>query len=688
MAGHGIAMGKKEKFDSASFVKVIKSAKRYYPLIIISTIFAIGAAVCTIIGPDKIQDLVKIITKGIPTQTNPFVTIDLAEFARLATTLVIIYIVGALLGYAQQYIMAEVTQRTSKKLRAEISLKINKLPLKYFDTTTKGDILSRVTNDVDTISQTLGSNIANLLNAIVLFFGVLVMMFKTNYILSFVTIGTSIIGFVAMSFIVVKSQKHFNNRQKFIGDVNGSSEETFTNFKVIKSYNSVDTESVRFNSHVDDLYHATWRANFLSGLMMPIMVFTGNLAYALIFIVGILTKGMSGIDMLGTLAAFAIYSKLFSQPLSTFAQSINQLQQCSAAGKRVFELLEEKEILDESKKDTKLTKVRGDVEFRNVRFAYDPNKVIIKNFTAKLKAGQKVAIVGPTGAGKTTMVNLLMRFYEIMTPRFIINNKITDYKVFIEGHSVKFKFDNDGYLFIDGINTNNKFNDNKYPKNIDLSFNQFFEINGTKNKLPLVTGNDLDNIKDIPLGIAYYGDIFIDSVPIKALTRNNIHDLFDMILQDTWLFNGTIKENLIYNKNSVSEDKLNEVCNAVGLTHFVDTLPNRYETVLGDVDSLSEGQKQQLTIARAMIKDSPLLILDEATSNVDTRTELVIQEAMDRLTKGRTSFVIAHRLSTIKNADVILVMRDGDIVEVGNHNELLSKNGFYASLYNSQFVKI
>lgn len=675
------SMGKKEKFDSASFAKLMKFMSRYNILIFISILCAVASAVCTIIGPDKINELVNIITAGLMGR------MDMDKFTKIAITLVVIYASGAIFGYIQQYVMAEVTQRASRLFRTKISFKINRLPLKYFDTTTKGDILSRVTNDVDTISQTLGSNIANLFNSVVLFIGVLVMMFKTNYILSFVTIGSSIIGFVLMGVIIAKSQKHFDLRQKYIGETNGHAEEAFTNFKIIKAFNASLIEKVRFNKHVDDIYHSTWRANFLSGLMMPIMVFSGNLGYAMIFIVGglLIFNGNKAVTI-GTLSAFIIYAKLFSQPLSTLAQSMSQLQQASAAGKRVFELLEQNEIINENSKKGKLDKVKGDVEFRNVRFSYDANKIIIKNFTAKLKAGQKIAIVGPTGAGKTTMVNLLMRFYEIKAPRLIINNQISEYKVFDVGQSIRLMFDNNGYLFINGEITKYKFDN--YIKNKEITFNGDLLSSIKEFKLPIVTGNDIDKIKNIKLGIAYYGDIFIDNTPIKYLTRNNIHDLFDMILQDTWLFNGTIKENLIYNKKEVSTKELIKVINAVGLTHFINTLPDGLDTVLGDIDSLSEGQKQQLTIARAMIKNSPLLILDEATSNVDTRTELVIQEAMDKLTKGRTSFVIAHRLSTIRNADIILVMREGDIVEVGNHKQLLKKNGFYAKIYNSQFEQI
>ncbi|MCH5171909.1 MAG: ABC transporter ATP-binding protein [Erysipelotrichales bacterium] len=585
----------KEKFDAKSFKKILLYAKPYFFIIIIAMIFAVGGAITTIIGPDKIMDLVGLISDGIFAAS-----IDMTGFMKVVISLICIYGVGAIANYAQQYLMAIVTQKTSKRLRTDIDKKINKLPLAYFDNTTKGDILSRVTNDVDTISQTLGSSIANLVSSIVLFIGVIIAMFSKNWLLSLVTIGSSIFGFILMSVILVFSQKYFVKRQVYLGDMNGQIEEIYTNYSTVKSYNAAKLEKAKFKKHNENIYGVTWKAQFMSGLMMPIMTFVGNLGYVLIFVVGvsiILNGGKEvGID---TLMGFIIYARLFSQPLSNFAQSMTSIQQASAASRRVFEILEQKELSDESEKTEKLENVIGNVEFKNVHFGYLEDKVIIHDFSAKCKAGQKIAIVGPTGAGKTTIVNLLMRFYEMNS-----------------------------------------------------------------------------------------GDIVIDGKSIKDLTRENVHDLFDMILQDTWLFNGTVRDNLVYNKTGVSDKKLDEVCKAVGLSHFIRTLPNGYDTFLSDVNSLSEGQRQQLTIARAMIKDSPLLILDEATSNVDTRTELIIQNAMDELTKGRTSFVIAHRLSTIRNADMILVLKDGDIVEQGNHEKLLAKNGFYAELYNSQFVNI
>ncbi len=584
----------KEKFDAQSLKKILIYCKPYLPIIIVSLICAIIGSITTIIGPEKVSDLINIIVDGIVTG------IDMHAFIQIAVFLLCIYVAGAIFNYIQQFLMADVTQKTSKNLRTDIIKKINKLPLKFFDTSSTGDILSRVTNDVDTISQTLGSSTANLISALVLFVGVIIMMFKTNWILALVTIFVSLFGFMFMAIILKHSQKYFNRMQICLGELNGHVEEVFSNYQVVKSYNAVDNESEKFKRYNKNIFSVSCKAQFLSSMMQPIMAFVGNLSFVLIFAVGvaIALNGGHGVT-LGTLSAFIIYAQLFTQPLTTLAQSMTSIQQASAASRRVFEMLDAKELDDETNKTLQLTDIKGKVEFKNVKFGYSENKVVIKNFSAQISPGQKVAIVGPTGAGKTTIVNLLMRFYE------------TD-----------------------------------------------------------------------------EGDILIDDVSIKDLTRQNVHNLFDMILQDTWLFAGTVRENLVYNKHNVPDSKLDEVCKAVGLSHFINTLPNGYDTVLSDVSIISEGQKQQITIARAMIKDSPLLILDEATSNVDTRTEQVIQQAMDNLTKGRTSFIIAHRLSTIKNADIIFVLRDGDIVESGTHHELLEKNGFYAELYNSQFADV
>lgn len=585
--------GTKEKLDIKAIKKLLAYCKLYLPAIIIAIIFAVTSAIMQIIGPNKIQELIEIIQDGLTSIDG----INMDDFMIIVISLITIYAVGALASYLQQFIMATVTQKTSNRLRRDINDKINLLPLKYFDTTTRGDILSRVTNDVDTISQTLGSTIANLVNAITLFLGVIIMMFYVNWVLALITIGTSIFGFIIMFSFMGISQKYFNKRQMNLGEMNGQIEEVYSNHNVIKSYNAEEEVINKFNKINNELYQNNFKSQFIAGTMHPIMTFAGNLSYALIFIVGIamVLNGSTSVSF-AIIVSFTIYARLFSSPLQTIAQSMSSLQQTSAASNRVFKMLDEEELINEEGKDLVLNNVEGNVEFQNVHFGYEDNKTIINDFSVKLSKGQKVAIVGPTGAGKTTIVNLLMRFYEVNS-----------------------------------------------------------------------------------------GDILIDNVSIKDMKRENVRDLFDMILQDTWLFKGTIRQNLVYNKENVSEEELDKVCKAVGLSHFIKTLPNGYDTMLDDTLILSEGQKQQLTIARAMIKDSPLLILDEATSSVDTRTELVIQKAMDELTKGRTSFVIAHRLSTIKNADIILVLKDGDIIEKGTHNELLSLNGFYSELYNSQF---
>lgn len=589
---HRQVMSSNEKTDLKSLKKLAAYIKNYIPIMAIALVCAIAGAMASIIGPEKISDLMNLIIDGIMTG------IDLDAVAKVAFTLVAIYLTGAALTYAQQFIMATVTQKTTRKLRTDIDNKLKRLPLRFFDRTSKGDILSRVTNDADTISQTLSTSLANLVSSLALFAGVIFKMFTTNVILALVTIGSSLVGFALMVVILKKSQKYFNRKQSDLGRMNGQIEEVYTNHNIVHAFGGKKKERKIFNETNEKLYDSNWRSQWLSGMMMPIMAFSGNLAYALVFIVGVaIIIGGSGAVTLGTIVAFVIYAKMFSQPLSTIAQAMTSFQQASAASKRIFELLSEEEMPDESGKTNRIEAVKGDVEFEHVRFGYDPKKTIIHDFSASVKAGQKVAIVGPTGAGKTTMVNLLMRFY------------------------------------------------------------------------------DPDS-----------GDILIDGVSVGSMKREEVHDLFDMILQDTWLFEGTIRENLVYNKKNVTDVELDRACKAVGLKHFIETLSKGYDTMISDNLNLSEGQKQQLTIARAMIKDAPLLILDEATSSVDTRTEIVIQEAMDRLTKGRTSFVIAHRLSTIRNADIILVMRDGDIVEQGNHEELLEQNGFYAELYNSQFV--
>ena len=588
MPPHGNMRGmKKEKLDVKSLKKLFIYAKKYVPALVIGIIFAIGASITSIIGPNKIKELV----------SNIY---DLDKFTPIAITLAIIYGVGILLGYMQSLITSIVTQKLSRRLRTDVNSKLNRLPLSYFDSHARGAILSIVTNDVDTIGQSLSQSLASIFSSIVLFFGVVIMMFYTSWILALVTIGASFFGFAGIIFISGFSQRHFNRRQQALAEMNADIEEIYTNHQLVVTYNAKDEEIKRFSSINNKLYNANWKSQFLGGLMMPMMNFSGNLAYSLIFIVGIsifIASGQNDFNILGTLISFTIYARLFTQPLQSISQNITSMQQASAASRRVFAFFSEEEVIDEKDKASLTSETLGNVEFKNVKFSYVPEKEIIHDFNASIKAGQKIAIVGPTGAGKTTIVNLLMRFYDVLS----------------------------GEILIDGINTN-------------------------------------------------------------SIKREDVRNNFDMILQDTWLFDGTIRENLVFNNPNVSDEKVYKAIEAVGLKHYVESLPEGIDTKISGTMSLSEGQKQQFTIARAIIKDAPMLILDEATSNVDTRTEVVIQNAMDSLTKGRTSFVIAHRLSTIKNADLILVMNNGDIIEMGKHNELLMKNGFYAELYNSQFA--
>ncbi len=526
--------------------------------------------------------------------------INLDSIFRLAIFLVILYIVAYFANFFQGFIMATVNQRVSQNLRSAISTKINKLPLKYFDTTSYGEVLSRVTNDVDTIGQALNNSVSTLVGAVALFIGSLIMMFVTNWIMALSGVVATIIGFALMILIISKSQKYFIEQQAVLGEVNGLVEETYSGQEIIKAYNAEEETKTIFNKENSRLYKSAWKSQFYSGLMQPLMNFIGNFGYVVVCVVGAVLVYYKIIDF-AVIIAIMIYIRLFTQPLAQISQGVTNLQSAAAASERVHEFLEQDELKDESNLtkfiDTK--SVKGDVEFRNVKFGYVPEKIIIKDFSAKIKAGQKVAIVGPTGAGKTTLVNLLMKFYDV-----------TD------------------------------------------------------------------------------GDILIDGISIKELTRENVHDLFGMVLQDTWLFQGSIKDNIRYSKENVTDEQIINACKECGIDHFVKTMPEGYDTILDDNTNISAGQKQLLTIARAMVENAPMLILDEATSSVDTRTEILIQQAMDKLTENRTSFVIAHRLSTIKNSDMILVMKDGDIVEMGNHEELLKKNGFYAELYNSQFDSV
>lgn len=524
---------------------------------------------------------------------------DMDKIKSIAILLACLYIISAIFSYVEGLSMIKVANGYAKKLRSSISEKINKLPLKFFDHNLSGDILSRVTNDVDTITQSLNNSLSTLVSSITLFIGSIIMMFVTNYIMAITAIVSSLIGFILMFIILNKSQRYFTARQRELGKLNGYIEEVYSGLNVVRSCNAKDETINEFDKLNDKLYDCNRKSQFLSGLMQPIMGFIGNFSYVAVCIVGALLVSKSVISF-GVIVAFIMYVRLFTNPLSQIAQAMTSMQSTAAASERVFGLLEEVEMDSENDITKKLDKhkVKGNIEFKNVKFGYDKDKIIINDFTAKVKAGEKIAIVGPTGAGKTTMVNLLMKFYDI---------------------------------------------------------------------------ND--------------GDILIDGTSIKELKRDNIHSLFTMVLQDTWLFNGTVKENIIYNQKNVSNKKVEDVCKVVGVDHFIKTLPNGYDSIISDNDSVSSGQRQLLTIARGMISDSPFLILDEATSNVDTRTEELVQKAMDKLMENKTSFIIAHRLSTIKNADLILVMKDGNIIEQGNHNELMKKNGFYANLYNSQFEK-
>ena len=576
--------------QKGSLIKLFHYCRKYLPLILIALIGASIGTVLTLFGPDKLSEMTDLITGGL------FGSMDLEAIADIGWTLVIIYGVSFILSLGQGLIMANITQRISKQLRTALSDKVNKLPMAYYNNTTTGDILSRVTNDIDTIGQTLNQSIGMLVTAMCLFIGSLIMMFKTNVIMSLTAILSILLGFVLMMLLMKTSQKYFLSQQESLGAINGHVEEVYSGHFIVKAYNGENQMREAFETINENLRDSAYKAQFLSGLMMPMMMFIGNLGYVAVCIVGAVLAMNDKISF-GVIVAFIMYIRYFTQPLAQMAQAAQSLQSASAASHRVFEFLEAEEMEDERHKQQKLTSATGKVEFKNVQFSYSKHgKPVIKNFSTLAKPGQKIAIVGPTGAGKTTLVNLLMRFNE---------------------------------------------------------------ING--------------------------GDILIDDVSIHDLTRENIHDLFCMVLQDTWLFEGSIKENLIYNQDHITDEQVQQACQAVGLHHFIETLHDGYDTILNDKVNLSAGQKQQLTIARAMLKQAPMLILDEATSSVDTRTELLIQQAMDQLMEGRTSFVIAHRLSTIKNADVILVLKDGDILESGNHEDLLAKNGFYAELYNSQF---
>ena len=580
-----------KEFSKQGLKNLAVYLKKYYVAIFISLLFAVAGSAITVYSPDKVSEITDLITQGILSGIN------MDKINEICIFLVGLYVISIILSYSQSFIMGTITEKTTNKLRSDITNKINKLPLKYYDKTTVGDVLSRVTNDVDTIGQTLNRSMSSLVSGVSLLIGSLFMMFTTNVILTVTAIVSTLIGFVLMGLIVSKSQAYFEKQQQFLGQINGHIEEIYTGHSVIKVYNAQEKTNKEFKELNDKLRDAGWKAQFISGLMMPLMAFVGNFGYVAVCVVGAMLAFNNKISF-GVIVAFMLYIRLFTQPLGQLAQVATSLQSTSAASKRVFEFLEEEEMVDESNNTASIEDVKGNVSFENVKFGYNEDKLIIKDFSVDIKAGQKVAIVGPTGAGKTTLVNLLMKFYDVNS-----------------------------------------------------------------------------------------GKIIIDGVAIQDLSREKVHDLFCMVLQDTWLFEGTIRDNITYNKKDVSESVIVAACKAVGIDHCIRTLPQGYDTVLDDNTNLSAGQKQLITIARAMVKNAPLLILDEATSSVDTRTEILIQEAMDKLSEGKTSFVIAHRLSTIKNADVILVMKDGDIIESGNHEELLKLNGFYAELYNSQFEK-
>ena len=580
----GIGGVLKELFTYSSKLKVPSA---------VAFLFAVAGAVLTIIGPNLLSQITDLISDALGGE------IDLAAIGHIGVILLVIYGLSAVFTYVEHYIMATVTLELSRDMRQDLSRKINRVPMSYFSKVSYGDILSRVTNDVSTLQQALANSLPSMISAAAQFIGCLVMMFVTEWRMALAAIAVTLVGFLIMAAVMLRSQKYFSARQENLSVLNGYIEEMYSGHDVVRLSRANEQVKETFGGMNAALYDAEWRSQFLSGIMQPLMTIIGNLGYVVVCVLGS-ALAMSGEISFGVIVAFILYARLFTSPLSTLAQGMTQMQTAAAAGDHIFDFLHEEELSDETGKRTALADVRGEVEFDHVRFSYpnDPDKIIIKDFSAHIRPGQKVAIVGPTGAGKTTLVNLLMRFFEINS-----------------------------------------------------------------------------------------GRIKIDGVPTSEMTRESVHDLFSMVLQDTWLFEGTVRENLVYNKTGVTDQQLEEACRACGIYHFIETLPQGFDTVLDDSIAISAGQKQLLTIARAMIQGNPMLILDEATSSVDTRTELITQQAMDRLTEHRTSFVIAHRLSTIKNADLILVLKDGDIIEQGTHDQLLARGGFYADLYNSQFEK-
>lgn len=579
--------------DTAVDQSILKRSLRYaqglaLPLVI-AFLFAIISSAITVLGPDRLSEITNLITQGLTSE------IDLDQITQIAVVLLLMYLVAALTGYGQGFILATITQKYAERLRNAVADKMNRVPLSYFDSRSTGDTLSIITNDLDTVGQSLNQSLGTLVASSVLLVGTVYMMFVTNHIMAITAIVSVIVGFLGMVVLMNLSREFFKQQQANLGKMNGYIEETYSGFTIVNSYNATDQMKEAFAQVNQELYTSSWKSQFVSGIMMPLMGFIGNFGYVMVCLMGAYLV-IQGHTTIGIIVAFMVYIRLFSQPLAQIAQAVQSLQLAQAALGRVMDFLEADEMEEESQKSSDISSIRGDVSFENVQFSYTPGQPIIHNFSATAKAGQKVAIVGPTGAGKTTIVNLLMRFYEV----------------------------DSGRITIDGINT-------------------------------------------------------------QDMTREQLREQFSMVLQDTWLFEGTIRENLVFNQPDISQEDVVNAAKAVGVHRYIMTLPKGYDTVLDDSTSLSVGQKQLMTIARALLKDAPLLILDEATSSVDTRTEELIQKAMDTLMQGRTSFVIAHRLSTIKNADLILVMKDGNIIEQGNHDTLMAANGFYADLYNSQF---
>ena len=589
MKGPGKAPAEKPKNIRSSMVDLLKYLKPWYKAIVVALVFSLVGTALTLIAPDKMADLTNTIGDGLATG------IDMDAIVKAIVIILALYVSASLVTCTSNYVMITVMQKLAWNMRNSISEKINRMPLKYFDKVSVGDVLSRITNDVDTISSALNSSITTLVQAVVQFVGVTIIMFATSGRLALTAIAASVLGFVFMFSIIKRSRRYFQQQQKNLGDMNGHIEEMYSGHDIVRVYGAVGQAKEEFGRINDNLYNSSWKSQFFGGLMQPLMGFIGSFGYVAVCVVGAALT-MSGSIRFGTIVAFISYVKLFTNPLTQISQAANSLMSAGAAGERVFGFLNEEEMPDDSMCTARLGDIRGEVEFDHVRFGYDEDKPVINDFSAKIEPGQKVAIVGYTGAGKTTMVNLLMRFYELWS-----------------------------------------------------------------------------------------GSIKIDGVPISEMKRSDIHSMFGMVLQDTWLFEGTYRENIAYGNKDVTDEQIKAACKLVGMDHFIMTLPDGYDTVLSDRSSLSSGQRQLLTIARAMVENAPMIILDEATSSVDTRTEALVQRAMDKLTEGRTSFVIAHRLSTIRDADLILVMDKGDVVESGTHKELLARDGLYRELYNSQF---